>query len=198
MEEQKHTQKIRAFMKRYGYFILIGFCLIALALIITISVTANRGAVEFEGENNQEVNANVSVYTLPVLNATIYKEYNDKNLVYNKTLNQWEAHKSIDFLVASGSNVYAIADGTIKEIYTNYLEGTVVVIDHGNNLTSKYGSLQEDVKVKVGDSVKKGDVIGIASDSAKRETDVGTYLHFEMMEGENKIDPAGYLNISNK
>lgn len=198
MEEQKHTQKIRDFMKRYGYFILVGFCLIALALIITISVTVNKGVVNNNGENNQEVNANVSLYTLPVLNATIYKEYNDKNLVYNKTLNQWEAHKSIDFLVSSGSNVYAIADGTIKEVYTNYLEGTVVVIDHGNNLTSKYGSLQEDVKVKVGDTVKKGDVIGIASDSAKRETDVGTYLHFEMMEGENKVDPAGYLNISNK
>ena len=196
MEEQKHMQKIRDFMKRYGYFILVGFCLIALALII--SVTANKSQVKNNGQNNQEVNANVSLYTLPVLNATIYKEYNDKNLVYNKTLNQWEAHKSIDFLVASGSNVYAIADGTIKEVYTNYLEGTVVVIDHGNNLTSKYGSLQEDVKVKVGDVVKKGTAIGIASDSAKRETDVGTYLHFEMLEGENKVDPAGYLNISNK
>lgn len=198
MEEQKHTQKIRGFMKRYGYFILVGFCLIALALIIIISTTANRSAVNSSGENNQEVNANVSAYTLPVLNATIYKEYNDKNLVYNKTLNQWEAHKSIDFLVSTGSNVYAVADGTVKEIYTNYLEGTVVVIDHGNNLTSKYGSLEENVNVEVGDVVKKGDVIGTASDSAKRETDIGTYLHFEMLDGETKIDPAGYLNISNK
>ena len=198
MEEQKHTQKIRGFMKKYGYYLLVGFCLLALALIIIISTTLNKSTVQQNNNNNQEVNATATTFTLPVLNATVYKEYNDKSLVYNKTLNQWEAHKSIDFLVASGSNVYAIADGTVKEVYTNYLEGTVVVIEHGDNLTSKYGSLKEEVSVKVGDKVKKGDVIGTASDSAMRETDIGTYLHFEMLEGETKVDPAGYLNISNK
>ena len=83
-----------------------------------------------------------------------------------------------DFVATSNSSVYAVMDGVVKDIYSNYLEGTVVVLEHANGLTTSYGSLDEDLKVEKGDAVKKGDVLGSASESASRECGIGAYLHF--------------------
>ena len=81
-------------------------------------------------------------------------------------------------------------------MYTNILDGTVIVIEHNNGLTSEYSSLGSDVKVKVGDNVSRGDIIGAVSESANRELEAGAHLHFSMKDNGKKIDPAAYLNIS--
>lgn len=188
MEQEKNYKlKVSHVLKRYGYYMLLGIGILAFIFIIIYSGTSKPKVAE--------VNATIT-YSMPVLNATVYKEYRDNNLMYNSTLNQWEAHKCVDFLVTSGSNVYAIFDGVVKDIYTNYLEGTVIVVEHNNSLTSKYGSLEENVNVQIGNVVTKGQVIGKASDSAKREVGIGSYLRFELLQNGNKVDPAGYLNIT--
>ena len=37
-------------------------------------------------------------------------------LIYNDTLKQWETHNGVDLKVASGSKVYSILDGKVKDI----------------------------------------------------------------------------------
>jgi len=116
--------------------------------------------------------------------------------MYNSTLNQWEAHKSIDFSTSEGTDVFAYTDGTVSNVYSNYLQGTVVVIDHADGLQTAYSSLKEDVSVSVGDKITGGTVIGKVGTTANAESDLGAYLNFQMIENDQKVDPSGYLSVA--
>ena len=194
MENITLKQKISNVIRRYGYYMLLGtFLLAVLITLIIVGVTANS-------INEETLPTNTAVVTpcVPVLNATIYKEFYGDELMYNQTLKQWETHNGIDLQVANGSKVYSMLDGKITNIYSNVLEGTVIEIDHGDGLVSTYGSLSEDVNVKIGDSIQRGSEIGVVAESASAESDAGSHLHFSIMDNGKKVDPAAYLNISTK
>ena len=191
MENLTLKQKMTNVLKRYGYYFILGILVVGAVLtMILVGVS--------EGNKNKLTPTNSSTITpyMPVLNATLYKGYFADELTYNSTLKQWETHNGIDLQVASGSSVYSILDGKVKDVYTNILDGTVIVIEHNNGLTSEYSSLGSDVKVKVGDNVSRGDIIGAVSESANSELEAGAHLHFSMNDNGKKIDPAAYLNIS--
>ncbi len=194
MENLTMKQKMIYVLKKYGYYFLLGIMLAGiLATIIAVSVSSSS----VEEEPNAPTSSAVTPF-MPVANATVYKGYYGDSLCFNETLKQWETHKAIDFQVASGSGVYATLDGVVKDVYTNLLEGTVVVLEHDGGLVSTYGSLDSDVKVNVGDMVNRGDQIGVVSNSATCEASADAHLHFVMEKNGQKVDPSAYLNISNK
>lgn len=196
MENATLMQKIKNVFRKYGYYILLGVLVLAVVLtLIIVGVTSNQSNEQVQ--DMTPTTSSVSPY-LPLLNATIYKGYYGDELMYNTTLKQWETHNGIDFQAASGSSVYSILDGRVKDVYSNVLEGMVVVIEHENGLTSTYGSLDEMVKVEKGDSVNRGQEIGTISETATSEADAGAHLHFSLTDNGNKIDPASYLNIETK
>ncbi len=189
-------QKIIKFLKENLYLVVLGISAIIFAVLIIIaSSTATTSKVN---DNKTPVSVITTYYT-PVLDATICKEFSATELQFNKTLNQWEAHKSIDFLASAGAEVRSITSGEVVDVFSNYLQGNVVKIQHANGLVSEYGSLSDDVKVKKGDKVSANAIIGYVSDSAANEAEDGNHLHFTMYnDNGKKIDPAGYLNISSK
>ena len=132
------------------------------------------------------------------LDATIAKDYSSTELQYNETLKQWEIHKAIDFLAGEDLNVYAISDGTVSNVYTNYLEGTVIEISHKNGLVSIYKSLNKDVQVSVGNKVGAGSVLGTISETMAQELNTGAHLHFEMLRNGIKVNPNDYLDLGVK
>ena len=87
-------------------------------------------------------------------NASVAKDFSNKELQYNDTLKQWEIHKALDLASDTSNNVLAIANGTVTNVYNNYLEGGVIEITHDNGIKSVYKSLEE-ISVKNGDYVKK-------------------------------------------
>lgn len=177
-------------IKKYGYYIALAVLILVLAVAIVLtSVNANEPQTE-------PTNAGAIRFTSPVLNGTIAKNYSDTELQYNKTLNVWELHTGVDFVADIGTNVLAVADGTISNISKNLLEGTVVEIDHGNGLKTTYGSLDSNLSVKLGDVVKQGDIIGKASNTATGEVSESGQVHFEVWKDGNVINPANYLDIS--
>jgi murein DD-endopeptidase MepM/ murein hydrolase activator NlpD len=165
--------------------------------VLTLIIVAATTNGNISQDDSVPTNTVVSPY-MPVLNATIYKGYYGDELVFNETLKQWETHNGIDFQVANGSKVYSILDGKVAQVYSNVLDGTVVVVEHSDGLTSCYGSLDENVSVNVGDIVSRGDEIGVVSSSASSESSAGSHLHFSMLDNGKKIDPASYLNIETK
>lgn len=194
MESNNVSLKIKNAIKRYGYYMLLGVLLLGTILtIVLVGVNSSNKEVD----NTVPTNSAVSPY-LPVLNASIYKGYYGDQLVYNATLKQWETHNGIDFTAASGSSVYSILDGTVIDVYTNLLEGSVVVVEHADGVVSTYGSLDEQVLVEVGDSVNRGQELGTISTTASAESDAGAHLHFSLTSDGEKIDPASYLNIESK
>lgn len=194
MERNNMKLKMKNMLQKYGYYILIGVLLFSVVLTLIIVAVNNSNKKQ---EETIPTNTIVSPY-LPVLNASIYKGYYGDELIYNSTLKQWETHKAIDFSAATGSKVYSILDGTVVDVYSNLLEGSVVVIEHDNGIVSTYGSLDENLLVKEGDKVNRGQELGTISTSATNETDANAHLHFSMTDNGKKIDPASYLNIETK
>jgi murein DD-endopeptidase MepM/ murein hydrolase activator NlpD len=98
-------------------------------------------------------------------------------------------HTGLDFRAATGDPVRATANGKVASAGWAGGYGRMVEIDHGNGLSTRYGHLSE-IGVKVGDSVKIGQVIG-AVGSTGRST--GPHLHYETRIDGEAVDPQKFL-----
>lgn len=136
----------------------------------------------------------------PIQNATsliISSAFGNRTFYNNVTKkNVTGFHNGID--ITNGTNIVAVADGKIiiaRDSIVGYTEknasGNYVTIDHGNNIQTtychmKYGSL----KVKAGDSVKKGDVLGVKGATGFA---TGAHLHFGVKVNNEWTNPEDYL-----
>lgn len=99
-------------------------------------------------------------------------------------------HTGIDFTAATGTPIYATGDGTVRESgYDNGGYGNHVVINHGYGYRSLYGHMKK-TKVRVGDRVKRGEVIGWVGSTGKS---TGPHLHYEVIKNGDKIDPIHFF-----
>ena len=196
MDKSKIKQKNNALIS-YVYAAIIALLIIACAVVIAVAnTTTTMENANISKEDSVLVSA--QTFVVPMKNSTIAKDYSGSELQFNDTLKQWEIHKAIDFIANDDLNVYAVAEGTVSNVYTNYLEGSVVEISHSNGIVSVYKSLNKDVKVSVGDKVGAGMAIGQVAESMASELKVGAHLHFEMLKNGVKINPNDYLDLGNK
>lgn len=194
-----YKEKLKSFFIRFKRLIVFGgVCALAIAIV---------GIVAYKSSSNVSLSTSQTVQTsapttisfiMPVKNGVVIKDFSNTALKYNSTLKQWESHKAVDIKAADNSDVMAVMAGEIVSIENNYLKGTIVTIKHNKSLQTVYASLDEDVKVKVGDKVKQGTVIGKVSTSAKGESADGAHLHFEVLVDNVKVDPNLYLNTGDK
>ena len=132
------------------------------------------------------------VFTWPV-NGAVIADYSVEALVYNETMGDWRTHDGLDLAVTLGAKVMAAAAGDVSAVYQDDFMGTVVEIDHGNGLVSRYASLAEVPTVKVGDAVKTGTVIGSVNTTAAAESGRQPHLHFAMYQNGDPVNPHDYL-----
>ncbi len=188
----------KSFLRKYSYYIVVALAVICIAVLVaTVSSTDVPVDAPID-DTNLPVSTVTQTFVMPVNEYTILKDYSDTELKYNSTLKQWEAHKAIDYLVAEGSAVYSVSAGKVTDIYTNYMDGTVIVVSHDNGLKSIYGSLSETTNVSVGDEVSAGQQLGVVSASAKAEMNDGAHLHFEMQKDSQKVNPNSYFSSEEK
>lgn len=109
-------------------------------------------------------------------------------LVYNKTLNIWQTHNGIDIVPRDNAEIKSALAGEVAQVIDDASWGNTVVINHADNLVTKYAGLAE-VKVAVGDKVQQGDVIGTCG-TPPFEENMGTHLHFEVWQAGKPIDPS--------
>lgn len=96
----------------------------------------------------------------PLDKRKVIKEYSEES-VYNKTLNQWQAHTGVDFACDKGDNVYSMGDGEVKRIYNDDMLGKTIIVE-SSDYTAYYSGFSGNVKVEKGSVVKEGDVLGTA------------------------------------
>jgi murein DD-endopeptidase MepM/ murein hydrolase activator NlpD len=99
-------------------------------------------------------------------------------------------HAGVDFAGKQGSDVIAVASGIVTWASDRYGYGKLVEINHGNGYKTRYAHGAE-IKVKLGDVVRKGDVVA-AMGSSGRST--GPHVHFEVYKNGRTVDPAAYLH----
>lgn len=192
-------ERFKMFIKKYGYIFGVVVAALAITTIGLVAGLSGGGNHATITPPNDQVEAPKATWHLPVDKVDVIRFYSDKKLQYNPTLDNWKIHKAVDFKLNLGDSVYACFDGTVSKVYTNMLEGTVVVIDHADNMQTIYKSLNKDsVSLKVGQKVKGGDKIGTADDSAGFEAKDGAHLHLEILKGGKAVDPANYINLGDK
>lgn len=103
-------------------------------------------------------------------------------------------HKGVDILANQGSGVSAIDDGIVQFAAFDNAGGYMIIILHKNNIKSYYMHLGSKMYVKVGDSVKKGDVIGkvgpkYIEDGRLNGATTGVHLHLGVSVKGEYVDP---------
>jgi murein DD-endopeptidase MepM/ murein hydrolase activator NlpD len=98
-------------------------------------------------------------------------------------------HPGLDISADKGDPVYATADGTIVNASPAGNYGNLVVIDHGYGLETRYGHLSA-FKVKQGQAVKRGDLIGLVGSTGRA---TGAHLHYEVRANGRILNPLQML-----
>lgn len=102
------------------------------------------------------------------------------------------SHKAIDLAAKSGTKVKAANDGKVVLAEMLYLPGNTVYIDHGMGLYTQYAHLSK-INVKPGDTVKKGDVIGLVGSTG---FSTGPHLHFAFFVGNTPVNPNVFFDTT--
>ncbi|MBU0514609.1 MAG: M23 family metallopeptidase [Proteobacteria bacterium] len=89
-----------------------------------------------------------------------------------------------------GAPVRAPATGVVIKAGRDATLGHVVVLDHGRGLTTKYGHLRFDLRVKLGARVKRGQTIGFVGLSGRSRA---PRLHYEVRVAGVPVHPGRYL-----
>lgn len=98
-------------------------------------------------------------------------------------------HKGMDFALPIGSPIYATGDGVVERCdnrspgYGNHIR-----IKHAGGYTTLYAHLKS-FKVKKGQRVKRGEVIGFAGITGRTE---GPHLHYEVIKDKQRINPINF------
>ncbi len=99
-------------------------------------------------------------------------------------------HQGVDYAIAEGTNVVATADGVVTNIKDKYsTSGITITINHHNGYTTSYAHLQN-AKVKVGQKVRRGEVI---AHSGNTGLSLAPHLHYEVRYNDMRVDPIHYF-----
>ena len=99
-------------------------------------------------------------------------------------------HAGLDFSAPSGTPIYSTGDGVVEEASLSDVGyGNHVVISHGYGYKTLYGHMLR-TRVKAGQSVKRGDVVGWVGSTGKS---TGPHCHYEVMKNGEKVDPVYFF-----
>lgn len=100
-----------------------------------------------------------------------------------------EFHYGIDIAASLGSPIYATADGYVHKIKEEKTGGKVIILNHGGGVTTVYCHLSQ-FNVKVGQKVKRWDVIGFVGQTGKA---IGPHVHYEVRKNGRAVNPWNYI-----
>ena len=99
-------------------------------------------------------------------------------------------HTGVDFSAPVGTPVFVTADGVVEVTARSGRGlGNRIVIDHGFGYKTMYSSLDE-IRVRRGRNVKRGDVIGTVGDTG---LSVAPHLHYEVHLNGEPVNPVNFF-----
>lgn len=154
-------------------------------------------------EERKKMYNDTSVFCWPVKTSSyrVTSQYGWRGNPFGKPTTEF--HKGIDIACARGTPILAVRDGVVTRASENGSFGQCVIVYHGNGISTIYAHCDNTSKtrpiyeVKVGDSVKKGQVLAYVGTTGRS---TGNHLHFGVIDtntysspGGNYVDPNKYL-----
>ena len=140
MEIKLFWLKVKRFFKRNAYSMAVGACsaiaLVSVAMIaILVAMPTSTPETELPVET---VTPTAIVFTSPIKDADISKEFAHDTLLEDKTSGYWQTHSGIDISADEGTSVLAVFDGVVESVEKSMMEGTIITINHANSLKTIY------------------------------------------------------------
>lgn len=128
------------------------------------------------------------VFHPPLQKGSLTSGYGDRIDPFSK---KKTFHGGIDIASPKGSSVFASAEGEVIFSDKKGGYGKLIIIKHIMGFETRYGHLDE-FKVKEGDLVKKGDLIGKVGSTGRA---TGPHLHFEVIRNKKNEKPIFYKHF---
>ncbi len=109
--------------------------------------------------------------------------------VLNPKFNTVTYQNGLDLRAPEGTDVKAVAEGTVVHASAFRGYGNLVIVDHGDGFHTLYAHLAS-IGRQAGEAVEAGAVIGQVGDTGSLK---GAYLYFELRKKGKPIDPKGWL-----
>ena len=100
-----------------------------------------------------------------------------------------EFHTGLDLSANPGNPVHATADGIVSFSGWSGGNGYLVVLEHGHGFSTFYAHNKKNI-VKVGQKVKRGDVIGYVGTTG---SSTGPHVHYEIWKDGKHVNPQKYI-----
>ena len=100
-------------------------------------------------------------------------------------------HRGMDIRGRKGDDIRASNDGKVVLAEELFFGGNTVILDHGQGIYTIYMHLSK-FEVNVGDTVSKGDVIGLVGSTGRA---TGPHLHFGAKVAGVSVNPASLINL---
>lgn len=125
----------------------------------------------------------------PVLNKDLKRIASGFGVRIDPVYHTHRMHTGLDFSAPIGTEIYAT--GNAKVVFVGWRQGygNTVELDHGYGYTTLYAHLYKAL-VRVGQKVKRGDIIALVGNSGKS---VGPHLHYEVRIHNKPVDPKNYF-----
>lgn len=109
---------------------------------------------------------------------------------FHPVYKEWRLHAGIDIGAPAGEPIVAAADGTVTAVRPSSGYGNIVVIYHGNGISTKYAHMPySSITVRPNQKVKKGQKI---AEVGSEGTATGPHLHFEVLKWNTPVNPMQY------
>ena len=160
-------------------------------LLMAFSINTSKEININLKQTNSQTNSIPSIF--PVKKVEGVKISSSFGMMIDPFTKKERMHKGVDVKAPKGTPVYATADGLIREVKQNHVEGKsygkFIIIDHEGGYSTLYSMLSK-YNVIEGQEVKQGDVIGFIG-STGRST--GPHLHYEIKKNGENVDPEKYF-----
>ncbi len=140
--------------------------------------------------NNQEAKLSSIPAIQPVSNKQLNRIASGFGQRIDPVYGTPKMHKGLDFAAPQGTPIYATGDGVVTDAgFSESGYGNHVEINHGYGYQTLYGHMVR-VKVRRGQKVKRGEVIGWVGSTGKS---TGPHCHYEVMVNGNNVDPVYFF-----
>lgn len=177
----------------------------------TTAVTTVASETVSETENTTEITSEITTATtaaptaeelpLPEFTAPVagylMKGHSGDTPVFSVTMNDYRPHIGVDLSASIGDDVFAVAEGTVKDIWEDPMAGNCISIEHTGGAVSIYSGLDPALPegIAAGTEVSAGEVIGTVGDSSLLEVADEPHIHFELTVNGESVDPAEYISF---
>lgn len=97
-------------------------------------------------------------------------------------------HRGVDLGVPDGTEIWAAADGKVRRVREDAINGLWFEIDHGQGVRTTYCHVSH-AAVKAGQRVSRGERVGLSGSSGRV---TGPHLHYQVSIGGQPVDPLAY------